>query len=87
VAAVQAMAQGGASLLAGRKNQANLRALAVMNAMTRCAHQYEEYVDSGYFPARSISASSRANSPLNYPHNANSAMCANIFFRPPTSQR
>ena len=50
VAVLQAMALGGASLLAGRKNQTNLRALAVMNAMTMCAHQYEEYVDPGYFP-------------------------------------
>jgi len=50
VAAVQAMVLGGASLLAGRKNQTNLRALAVMNGMTMCAHQYEEYVDPGYFP-------------------------------------
>ena len=50
VAVVQAMALGGASLLAGRKNQTNLRALAVMNGMTMCAHQYEEYVDPGYFP-------------------------------------
>jgi hypothetical protein len=38
VAAVQAMALGGASLLAGRKGQRNLRSLAVMNAMTMCAH-------------------------------------------------
>ena len=50
VAAVQAMALGGASLLAGRKNQTNVRALAVMNGMTMCAHQYEEYVDPGYLP-------------------------------------
>ena len=42
VAAVQAMVLGGASLLASRKNQTNVRALAVMNGMTMCAHQYEE---------------------------------------------
>jgi hypothetical protein len=46
-AAVQAMALGGAGLLAGRKGQKNLRALAVMNGMTMCAHQYEEYVRPG----------------------------------------
>jgi hypothetical protein len=34
VAAVQAMVLGGASLLVGRKHQTNVRALAVMNAMT-----------------------------------------------------
>ena len=39
----------GASLLAGRKGQKNLRALAVMNGMTMCTHKYEEYVDPGGF--------------------------------------
>jgi hypothetical protein len=42
------MALGGASLLAGRKNQTNLHALAIMNAMTTCTHQYEEYVGPGF---------------------------------------
>jgi hypothetical protein len=81
VAAVQAMALGGASLLAGRKNQTNLRALAVMNAMTMCAHQYEEYVDPGYFPGQVNVGIFNSGQPLNYPFNANSAMCANISFR------
>ena len=81
VAAVQAMALGGASLLAGRKNQTNLRALAVMNAMTMCAHQYEEYVDPGYFPGQVNVGIFKSDQPLNYPFNANAAMCANISFR------
>ena len=81
VAAVQAMALGGASLLAGRKNQTNLRALAVMNAMTMCAHQYEEYVDPGYFPGQVNVGIFHSDQPRNYPFNAHSAMCANIFFR------
>jgi hypothetical protein len=37
-----------ANLLLGRKKMRNLRALAVMNGMTMCAHQYPEYVDPGY---------------------------------------
>lgn len=81
VAAVQAMMLGGASLLAGRKTQTNLRALAVMNAMTMCAHQYEEYVDPGYFPGMVNVGIFKSDQPLNYPFNAHSAMCANIFFR------
>ena len=81
VAAVQAMALGGASLLAGRKTQTNLRALSVMNAMTMCAHQYEEYVDPGYLPGQVNVGIFKSGQPLNYPFNANSAMCANISFR------
>ncbi|WP_228000054.1 HXXEE domain-containing protein [Nocardia australiensis] len=81
VAAVQAMALGGASLLAGRKSQTNLRALSVMNAMTMCAHQYEEYVDPGYFPGMVNVGIFHSDQPENYPFNAHSAMCANISFR------
>jgi hypothetical protein len=81
VAAVQAMVLVGVSLLAGRKTQTNLRALAVMNAMTMCAHQYEEYVDPGYLPGQINVAMFKSDQPLNYPFNAHSAMCANIFFR------
>jgi hypothetical protein len=81
VAAVQAMVLGGASLLAGRKTQTNVRALAVMNAMTMCAHQYEEYVDPGYFPGMVNVAIFKSDQPRNYPYNPSSAMCANVFFR------
>ena len=83
VAAVQAMALGGASLLIGRKQQTNLRSLAVMNAMTMCAHQYEEYVDPGYFPGM-VNVGIFKSDPEhahNWPYNPNSAMCANVFFR------
>jgi hypothetical protein len=81
VAAVQAMVLGGVSLLAGRKTQTNLRALSVMNAMTMCAHQYEEYVDPGWFPGMVNVGIFKSDQPLNYPFNAHSAMCANISFR------
>ena len=81
VAAVQAMVLGGVSLLVGRRTQTNLRALAVMNAMTMCAHQYEEYVDPGWFPGMVNVGLFKSDQPLNYPFNAHSAMCANISFR------
>jgi hypothetical protein len=81
VAAVQAMVLGGVSLLIGSKTQTNLRALAVMNAMTMCAHQYEEYVDPGWFPGMVNVGVFKSDKPLSYPFNAHSAMCANISFR------
>jgi hypothetical protein len=81
VAAVQAMVLGGVSLLIGRKTQTNLRALSVMNAMTMCAHQYEEYVDPGWFPGMVNVGVFKSDKPLSYPFNAHSAMCANISFR------
>ena len=81
VAAVQAMALGGLSLLIGRRSQSNLRALSVMNAMTMCAHQYEEYVDPGWLPGMVNVGMFHSDQPLNYPFNANSAMCANVSFR------
>src|SRR5919107_2933822 len=73
VAAVTAMALGGTSVLAGRKNLTNPRVLAVMNAMTMCAHQYEEYVDPGWFPGMVNVGMFKSRQPLNYPFNANSA--------------
>jgi hypothetical protein len=81
LAAVQAMAVGGAGLLAGRKSQKNLRALAVMNYMTMCAHQYEEYVDPGYLPGQINIGMFKSKQPLSWPFSPNGAMCANIFFR------
>ncbi|MBB3604388.1 hypothetical protein FHT40_004066 [Mycolicibacterium sp. BK556] len=81
VAAVQAMALGGVSLLIGRKKQTNLRALAVMNGMTMCAHQYEEYVDPGWFPGMVNVGMFKSDKPYTAPFDAHSAMCANVAFR------
>jgi hypothetical protein len=46
-----------------------------------CAHQYEEYVDPGYFPGMVNVAIFKSEQPRNYPFNPTSAMCANVFFR------
>ncbi|WP_273735189.1 HXXEE domain-containing protein [Mycolicibacterium septicum] len=81
VAAVQAMVLGGASILAGRRSLTNLRALSVMNAMTMCVHQYEEYVDPGWFPGMINVGWFKSDKPYTYPFNTHSAMCANISFR------
>jgi hypothetical protein len=80
VGAVLAMALAGGSLLAGRKTQTSLRALAVMNSIAMSAHQYEEYVDPGYFAGMVNRAIFKSDHPRNYPYNAQSAMCANAGF-------
>jgi hypothetical protein len=78
---VIAMALGGASVLAfTRKKPGNLRALAVMNSMTMSAHQYEEYVDPGYFPGMVNRTLFKSDQPRNWPLNAQGLMCANWGF-------
>ena len=81
VSVVAAMAVGGGAVLAGRRNLTNPRALAVMNAMTMCAHQYEECVDPGWFPGMVNVAMFKSDQPRNYPFNTHAAMCANVSFR------
>ena len=80
VGAVLAMALGGGSLLASRKKQTNLRALAVMNSMTMAAHQVEEYVEPGWFPGMVNKGMFKSDNPRSWPYNPNSAMCANVSF-------
>lgn len=81
VGAVAAMALGGASVLGfTRKKPANVRALAVMNSITMSAHQYEEYVDPGWFPGMANRALFKSDQPRNWPLNAQGLMCANWGF-------
>ena len=77
VGAVLAMALGGASVLASRKKLTNLRALSVMNLIALAVHQYEEYVDPGYFPGHANRGVMRSGQPLNYPLNRQSSLCIN----------
>jgi hypothetical protein len=82
VGAVAAMALGGASVLAasGKKPDLNLRALAVMNSVTMSAHQFEEYVEPGFFPGQTNHAIFKSDHPRNWPLNAQGLMCANVGF-------
>ena len=81
VGAVAAMALGGASVLGfTRKKPGNVRALAVMNSITMSAHQYEEYVDPGWFPGMANRAIFKSDQPRNWPLNAQGLMCANWGF-------
>ena len=80
VGGVAAMALGGATLLANRKNVTNLRALAVMNSMSMSAHQFEEYVEPGWLAGAINVGVVKSDNPRGYPFNTNSAMCANWAF-------
>jgi hypothetical protein len=71
------MALGGATVLAGRKKLANLRALSVMNLIALAVHQYEEYVDPGYFPGHLNRGVMKSGQPRNYPLNRHSSLCIN----------
>jgi hypothetical protein len=77
VGAVGAMALAGASVLIGRRKLTNLRALSVMNALALAVHQYEEYVDPGYFPGHVNGGVMRSDQPHNYPLNRQSSLCIN----------
>jgi hypothetical protein len=77
VGAVAAMALAGASVLLGRKKLTNLRALSVMNALALAVHQYEEYVDPGYFAGQANAGMMRSKQPRNYPLNRQSSLCIN----------
>jgi hypothetical protein len=77
VGAVLGMALGGASALAARKKLTNLRALSVMNLIALAVHQYEEYVDPGYFPGHANRGVMKSDQPHNYPLNRQSSLCIN----------
>ncbi|MGH3677149.1 MAG: HXXEE domain-containing protein, partial [Mycobacterium sp.] len=77
VGALLAMVLAGASVLGGRKKLTNLRALSVMNMLALAVHQYEEYVDPGFFPGHTNARVMRSDQPLNYPLNRQSSLCIN----------
>jgi hypothetical protein len=76
------MALGGASVLVAsyRKPALNLRALAVMNSVTMSAHQFEEYVEPGYFPGQANRGIFKSDHPRNWPLNAQGLMFADVGF-------
>jgi hypothetical protein len=77
------MALGGASVLAGRKKLTKLRALSVMNLIALAVHQYEEYVDPGYFPGHANRGVMKSDQPRNYPLNRQSSLCINTVLAYP----
>lgn len=73
---VIALALGGLITLAsGRLSRTRL--LSAANLLALLAHQYEEYVDPGYFPGQFNRGMFKSDSPRNYPLNPQTAMVIN----------
>ena len=62
IGGVLAMAVGGTVALTARR-MSRPQLLSAVNFGSLLVHQYEEYVDPGWFPASSTAACSRATSP------------------------
>src|SRR3954469_14135553 len=73
---VLAMALGGATALAAPK-LSMLQRISALNFIALLVHQYEEYVDPGYFPGQFNRGLFKSDSPRSYPLNTNTAMCIN----------
>lgn len=80
IGALAAMALGGASVLTGGKKHTSLRGLAVMNSMTMSAHQFEEYVEPGWFPGMANKGMFGSEDPRRWPMNRNGTTWANLAF-------
>lgn len=82
VGGVLAMAVGGATALtAGKAGKTQVLALANYGALL--VHQYEEYVDPGWFPGQFNRGLFRSDTPRRYPLNTQSALCVNTIFAYP----
>ena len=82
VGAVLGMAVAGATALATGK-MSRPQVLSALNFGALLVHQYEEYVDPGYFPGQFNRGLFKSDSPRNYPLNTNSALCVNTAFAYP----
>jgi hypothetical protein len=76
IGAVLALALGGLTALTGGR-LAKTRLLSAVNMVALLAHQYEEYVDPGYFPGQFNRGMFKSDSPRNYPLNPQTAMIIN----------
>jgi len=77
VGAVLGMALAGASALtSGRMSDPRL--FSTLNFGALLVHQYEEYVDPGWFPGQFNHGFLKSDQPRNYPLNPNSALCVNV---------
>lgn len=76
IGAVIALALGGVIALAGG-GLSRTRLLSAVNLVALLAHQYEEYVDPGYFPGQFNRGMFKSDSPRNYPLNPQTAMIIN----------
>ena len=76
IGAIIAMLVGGVTATAG-KRLTRPQMLSAANLMALMAHQYEEYVDPGYFPGQFNRGLFKSDSPRNYALNPQTAMVIN----------
>jgi Protein of unknown function with HXXEE motif len=67
----------GAATVAARARMTKPQILSAANLMALMAHQYEEYVQPGYFPGQFNRGLFNSDSPRNYPLNPQTAMVIN----------
>lgn len=82
VGGVLAMAVGGAAALSGGKMKKS-QLISLLNFGAVLVHQYEEYVDPGWFPGQFNKGVFHSDDPARYPLNTNSALCVNTAFAYP----
>ena len=82
IGAVLGMAVVGATALGGDR-LGRRRQLAALNFAALLVHQFEEYVEPGWFPGQLNKGMFRSESPRNYPLNANTAMVINTVIAYP----
>jgi hypothetical protein len=82
VGGVLAMALGGTLTLNG-KRLSKAQLLSALNLGALFVHQYEEYVDPGWFPGQFNHGVLKSDQPRNYPLNQATALCVNTVFAYP----
>jgi hypothetical protein len=82
IGGVLAMAVGGAVALTARR-MSKPQLLSAVNFGSLLVHQYEEYVDPGWFPGQFNRGLFKSNQPRNYPLNQSTALCVNTVFAYP----
>jgi hypothetical protein len=82
IGGVLAMALGGAITLTAR-SMSRPQLLSALNLGALFVHQYEEYVDPGWFPGQFNHGVLKSDQPRNYPLNQDTALCVNVAFAYP----
>ncbi len=79
VGAVAAMAIGGATTVFA-KRMSKPQLFSALNFGALLVHQYEEYVDPGWFPGQFNQGLAKSSQPRNYPLNQDTALVVNAAF-------
>lgn len=69
---------GAGTLALAHQRLSKPQALSALNLLALLAHQYEEYVDPGYFPGQFNGGVFHSDKPDRYPLNTNTALVVNV---------